>query len=311
MKHLKHLRLTLCATFALLALGGSVQAQQETQYSQYMFNQLAYNPAYAGSRDALSATMVLRRQWLGFDGGPLTGNINAHMPILNERHGVGFNFTNDRLGLTSQTNFALDYAYRLPVRKGFFQAGLCAGFLYYKTNFSQMQTAQVDPNMPADAATIRPQAGVGLYYYTPKFFVGVSSPNILMGKYYGGNSAASQLTSKQSLHAFAMIGAMLPIGSAVSIRPSAVFKYVPSSPWQIDANMTFFFAKVIGVGAGYRTTDALVFMLEYASKRRFRMGYSYDMTLSPLKTTNSGSHEIMIGLDLGWGKANFLTPRYF
>jgi type IX secretion system PorP/SprF family membrane protein len=311
MKQFDRLKWNVLALLVLMAFGMKTQAQQEPQYSQYMFNQLSYNPAYAGSRDALSATMILRRQWLGFDGGPVTGNVNAHMPILNEKHGVGFNFSSDHLGLTNQTNFTLNYAYRIAVRKGFFQAGLSGGILYYKTKFSQLVTTQIDPNIPSDAATLRPRAGLGLYYYNPKFYVGVSTPNIINGKYYSHNSVAGNLESKQSLHAFAMMGAILPLGKAVSLRPSAVVKYAAHSPLQVDANLTIFFAKTIGVGVGYRTTDALVFMLEYTSPRRFRMGYAYDMTLSPLKTTNSGSHELMIGLDIGWGKSNFLTPRYF
>jgi type IX secretion system PorP/SprF family membrane protein len=300
---------------AMLLLGGmtSVRAQQDAQYSQYMFNQLAFNPAYAGSRDALSATMLLRRQWLGFDGGPATGSFNIHTPILNERHGVGFQFENDRVGVTTQTNVALSYAYRIPVGNGFLNLGLNAGILHYKTRFSQINPTDPDPSKPSvDAAAILPRVGIGAYYSTPKFFAGISAPNLLAGRYYGsGNSTAGQLASKQSMHTFGMVGAILPLGSNVSFRPSAVIKYVPNAPMQIDLNATMFFAKMIGVGVGYRTTDALVFMLEFQSRRRFRMGYAYDMTLSPLRTYNTGSHELMIGLDLGWGKTNFMTPRYF
>jgi type IX secretion system PorP/SprF family membrane protein len=108
-----------------------------------------------------------------------------------------------------------------------------------------------------------------------------------------------------------MLGAILPLGENVSLRPSAVIKMVPHAPLTVDVNATMFFAKVIGVGVGYRTSKDLIFMLEFQSKRRFRMGYAFDMTLSPLRTSNSGSHELMIGLDLGWGKTNFMTPRYF
>ena len=128
------------ALAALMLLGcmTSARAQQDAQYSQYMFNQLAYNPAYAGSRDALSATMLVRRQWLGFAGGPATAGFNIHSPIANERHGLGVNFEQDHVGVTAQTNLNLSYAYRIPVGAGFLNLGLSAGFMHYKTRFSQI-----------------------------------------------------------------------------------------------------------------------------------------------------------------------------
>jgi type IX secretion system PorP/SprF family membrane protein len=313
-KKFTHGILAACAlTLILVMAPQGTKAQQDAQYSQYMFNQLAYNPAYTGSREALSATLLVRRQWLGFDGGPATAHLNLHSPIANERHGVGFMFTQDHLGVTSTSNLALSYAYILPVGSGFLNLGLNAGVMQYKTRFSEINPADPDPIKPGvDASALLPRAGAGAYFHTPKFYAGVSVPNLLAGRYFGtGNQTAGQVASKQSMHAFAMMGAILPMGKSVSFRPSAVLKYVPNSPMQVDVNTTFFFAKVIGVGVGYRTSDALIFMLEYQSQRRFRAGYAYDMTLSPLRTFNSGSHELMIGIDLGWGKANFMTPRYF
>ncbi len=312
-KYMKKNNLIAALLLFFMAFGIEASAQQETQYSQYMFNQLAYNPAYAGSRDALSATMIVRRQWLGFAGGPATGAFNIHTPSGNERHGFGLDFAHDQLGVTSENQLSLDYAYRIPVKKGFLSLAIRGGFLHHKVNFSEINPNDVDPIKPGqDAAGILPRAGAGIYYYTKKFYVGASAPNFLAGRYFStGNSVASQLASTQVMHGFGMIGATLPMGKNVMFRPSAVVKYAPNSPIQADGNITFFFKKVFGVGAGYRTGDALVFMLEYQSQRRFRAGYAYDMTLSQLSGTNSGSHELMIGLDLGWGKSNFMTPRYF
>lgn len=288
-------------------------AQQDAQYSQYMFNPLAYNPAYTGSRDALSATVLLRRQWMGFAGGPATGLISIHAPIGNERHGVGFSFQQDHIGVSTTSNFGFSYAYRLPVGPGFLNLGLSGGGMLYKMRFSEINPADPDPVKPnVDANAFLPRVGAGAYFHTDKFYAGVSVPNLLAGRYFGsGNSVAGLLASKQTLHLFTMIGAVLPIGKDVSFRPSAVLKVVPNSPLQVDLNTTFFFAKVIGVGVGYRTSDAMVFMLEYQSLRRFRAGYAYDLTLSRLRNASSGSHELMIGIDLGWGKSNFMTPRYF
>ncbi len=161
MKMLKNIQWKMVvAAVALLGCITTARAQQDAHYSQYMFNQLAFNPAYTGSRDALSATMVLRKQWLGFDGGPTTGNLNLHAPIGNERHGVGFNFENDRLGVTTQSKLALSYAYRIPVGKGFLNLGLSAGFLQYKTRFSEINPIDVDPSKPlVNASALLPRAG--------------------------------------------------------------------------------------------------------------------------------------------------------
>jgi type IX secretion system PorP/SprF family membrane protein len=309
--HQAILALTLLLTLSLAS--HDAKAQQDAQFSQYMFNPLAYNPAYTGSREALSATLIVRRQWLGFQGGPATGQFNIHSPIANERHGVGFAFTQDQLGVQRSSNIALSYAYRIPVGNGFLNLGLNGGVMLYKTRFSEIVPVDPDPIKPTDdASALLPRVGAGAYFSTPKFFAGVSAPNLMAGRYFGtGNPVAADVASKQSLHLFTMVGAILPLGESVSFRPSGVLKFVPSSPMQVDVNATFFFAKVLGVGVGYRTSDALVFMLEYQSLRRFRAGYAFDLTLSPLRTTTTGSHELMIGLDLGWGKSNFMTPRYF
>lgn len=305
--------LTCAAALTLAFLPLVTTAQQDAQYSQYMFNPLVYNPAYTGSREALSATLLLRRQWLGFEGGPATGMVTLHSPIADERHGIGFLFAQDHIGVTSTSNLAGTYAYRLPLGKGYLNLGLSAGCLLYKSRFSEINPADPDPVKPSvDASAVLPRAGAGAYFHTKKLYAGFSIPNLLAGRYFGtGNPTAGQVASKQSMHMFAMLGAILPLSDNVSFRPSALLKAVPHSPWQVDVNTTFFFAKVLGVGVGYRTTDALVLMLEYQSQRRFRAGYAYDLTLSPLRTATSGSHELMIGLDLGWGKSNFMTPRYF
>ncbi len=232
----------------LIAAKQEVRAQQDAQYSQYMFNQLVYNPGYTGSREALSATVLLRRQWLGYVGGPATGNISLHAPIANERHGVGFMFAQDHLGVTSTSNLALSYAYRLPVGTGFLNLGLNAGVMQYKTRFSEVNPMDPDPIKPnVDASALLPRAGAGAYFHTPKFFAGFSVPNLLAGRYFGtGNATAGQLASKQSMHMFTMMGAILPMGSNVSFRPSAVLKIVPNSPLQVDLNATIFLCEGLG-----------------------------------------------------------------
>ncbi|MEM1000054.1 MAG: type IX secretion system membrane protein PorP/SprF [Bacteroidota bacterium] len=290
-----------------------VQAQQDPQYSQYMFNPLAYNPAYAGSRDALSANVLLRRQWMGIADGPSTGTISIHTPSPNERHGFGLNYIFDQLGVTTQNFLNLAYAYRLPLGPGFLSLGLQGGLTSYRLNYAQINPRDPDPSKPDVAlSALLPRAGTGIYFQSERFFAGLSVPNLIGGRYFRGNSnVTDDVAAAQEIHYFATIGGILPLGSSVQFRPSAIVKYVADSPLQVDLNTTFFFKETIGVGVGYRTADALIFMLEYRSKRLFRAGYAYDLSLSPIRAVNSGSHELMLGVDLNWGRSKFLSPRYF
>jgi type IX secretion system PorP/SprF family membrane protein len=215
--------------------------------------------------------------------------------------------------VTTQNFLDLSYAYHVPVGQGFLALGLQGGLTSYAVRYSDVNPRDPDPQKPdLNLSALLPRAGTGLYLQTEKFFAGVSVPNLLAGRYFNAKSTVTQeLATSQKMHIFTMVGAILPLGTSVQFRPSAIMKYVGNSPIQFDLNGTFFFKETIGVGAGYRTGDALVFMLEYRSKRRFRAGYAYDLSTSAIRAVNSGSHELMLGVDLNWGRSKFLSPRYF
>ena len=300
-------------TVFFLCILQSAFGQQEPQYSQYMFNQLAYNPAYAGSRNVLSANVLFRKQWWGFPGAPTTGNISIHGPVFNERHGVGVNFIHDRLGVLYQNFLEASYAYRIPVLKGSLAFGLHGGFTNYTNRFSEVTTRDPDQIIPnADLTAWLPRVGTGIYYNSEKFYLGASVPNFITGRYFRyNNSIVQQIADEQRAHYFLMAGAILPLGENVDFRPSTVVKLVGNAPSTFDINGTFFFSKVFGVGAGYRWDDGLIFMLEYFSPKYFRFGYAFDYSLKEVQSVSAGSHEFMVGLDLNWGRSRFLTPRYF
>ena len=297
-----------------LFLGTSiVHAQQDPQYSQYMFNPLAYNPAYAGSQGALRGTILLRRQWLGISGGPATATIAVHSPSSNERHGFGLNFVYDKLGVTTQNFLNLSYAYRVPVGSGFLSLGLQGGLTSYAVQYSQINPRDPDPSKPdLNISAMLPRAGTGLYFQNEKVFLGFSVPNLLAGRYFQYKKNLTQeLAASQRMHYFLTAGTVLSLSKNVKFRPTAIMKMVNGSPLQFDLNLTAFFYETLGLGVGYRTGDALVFMLEYRSPRSFRAGYAYDYSLSEIRTVSSGSHELMIGVDLNWGRSKFLSPRFF
>lgn len=306
--------LTAVLLSGLFFLAGNVQAQQDPQYTQYMFNQLPYNPGYAGSAGTINANVLLRRQWMGISNGPATGSFAIHGPSPNQRHGFGFNVVHDRLGITRQNFISGSYAYRVPVGEfGFLSLGLTAGITHYTNRYEDILTQTNDASIPTENLTaVLPRVGPGIYFEQKRFYVGLSAPNVLAGRYYRFQSGvADNIAAEQEIHYFGIVGFLLPLTPDIDLRPSLVTKFVSNTPLQMDINATLFFKQTFGVGIGYRTQDALTFMLEYRSTRRFRLGYAYDLTLSDVSSVSSGSHELMIGFDFGLKKSGFITPRYF
>lgn len=297
----------------MLALTGTAWGQQDPQYSQYMFNSLAYNPAYAGSRDALSGTFLLRKQWVQLDGAPFTGSVSLHGPSRNERHGFGIALVHDRLGITRQNFLNGSYAFRFPLGPGRLSLGLQGGISQFQNRYSDVITINPDQINPGvNLSAVLPSAGTGVYFNTERFYLGLSVPNFIAGKYFRYKDQMAQaLASTQRIHYFGTMGVVIPLGENVEFKPSVVAKYVQNTPFEMDFNASFLFKQRLWLGAGYRTGDALIFMLEYFTPGGLRIGYAYDYTLTQLRQVNTGSHEIMLGFDLAPRKTKIITPRYF
>jgi type IX secretion system PorP/SprF family membrane protein len=300
-------------TLLTMMVGGQLMGQQDPQYSQYMFNGLAYNPAYAGSREALSGTFLLRKQWVQLAGSPLTGSLALHAPSRNDRHGFGISMVHDRLGITRQNYLYGSYAYRIPLGPGKLALGLQGGLIQFQNRYSDVITINPDQINPGvNLSAWLPTAGTGIYFSTEKFYMGLSVPNFIAGKYFRyKNTSTQELASSQKIHYFGTMGVVLPLGENVAFKPSLVAKWVPNSPLEFDFNASFLFKQRLWLGAGYRTGDAMIFMLEYFTPKGLRIGYAYDYTLTQLRTVNTGSHEIMLGFDLAPKKTKIITPRYF
>ena len=308
----------LIATLALLCFlmldSERATAQQDAEYTQYMFNSLVLNPAYAGSRDALSATAIYRHQWAGMDGAPRTLSLGGHSPI-GDRVGVGLFLENDRIGVHNRFSLFGSYAYKIPVAAdGNLSLGLQAGILSYASNWANLPNIQdpTDPNFQGQQSKLLPNFGIGAYYYTDRYYVGLSVPHLL-----ANNLDDISPQAKQYMHYFLTGGMVFDINSDLKLKPSILIKHVPSlSPLEADLNVSLLFRDALWVGMGYRTADALLFLLEYQFPTGLRIGYSYDLTLTKLSGFNSGSHEIMLGIDLDTGSGGnsiqkVLSPRYF
>jgi type IX secretion system PorP/SprF family membrane protein len=289
-----------------------VIAQTEPMYSQYMFNMLNVNPAYAGSRSVPSLTSLFRKQWMGIRGAPQTSSISLDMPMNNDKIGIGIQLLDDRLGVERTTGAQLNYAYRAPVsNNGILAMGIRVGLLNYRANYSQLFT--IRPNDPAyyqNVSGFLPAAGAGIYYMTDKFYVGASVPSLLQTKLNSDQQA--EVKSKVSnLHFFATMGTVLKISDDLNLKHSVLMKSVSGAPIQFDFNSNLWLQDRIAIGFSYRTGDAIMGMLEYQLNEKLRFGYSYDYTISNLNPYNLGTHEAMIRYEFSKDKTNIQSTRYF
>ena len=276
-------------------------AQHDNLYSQYMFNGLLINPAYAGSNDVLNTTLVNRNQWVGFNGAPRTSTFSLHTPLKNKKLNVGITFTNDQFGITTQNKINGVFAYRLFFKKSSLSFGLQLGVDFIKNNWNSIQTTAPGDQVFTSQYSSQslPQTGFGVYYKAKKFYAGVSSPDML-------SIGTSELVYKS---AFLTAGYLFDLSENIKLKPSVLVKYIKNSPFEIDINAIVYF-KIVGIGCSYRSNDAMVFLATVNINKQFSAGYSYDLTTSKLSTYVRGSHEIMLKYEFGY-KVNPQSPRYF
>ncbi len=304
---------TLRILALFLIISATAQAQQHPMVSQYMFNGLLLNPAYAGSKDYVSTAALYRKQWVDFKGSPETQTISIHGPLKNRRMGLGFSILNDHIGVTNRTDFMGSYAYHIPTGRGKLALGLQAGATYFRAKLTDLiYWDQDDEVFAADIqSNLLPNAGAGIYYYSRNFYAGLSVPQLL--DYDPGKSLSFDIKQvpHQTRHYFLHTGYVIEASEDFKIKPSVLVKYVPNAPVEVDMNVNFLFNNIFWIGGSYRTNDAVVALVEYQLTRKLRLGYSYDFTLTELKNYSSGSHEIMLGYDFGYDIMKMKTPRYF
>lgn len=290
----------------LLSVGAcELKAQQFPQFSQYMYNGLVINPAYAGSKDYLSLTGVYRKQWADFPGAPETQTFTAHGPLSQGKMGLGFIFINDKTSDASKhMDFSAAYAFHIETGSGKLSLGIQGGISQYTTDLTKLRVYDLNDNIAnSNESEIFPLASAGLYYYTEKFYAGFSVPQLLSNS----PKAAPSLVN----HFFLTSGIVLGSSDNFKLKPSFLLKMTSTSPVSYDINLNAFFGKVIGVGVSYRSEDAIVGMIELQLTPQLRLGYSYDMVQSDIKDFAPASHEIMLGYDFGHEVPKVRVPRYF
>lgn len=291
-------------------LGNGLKAQQDAGFSQYMFNGLVVNPAYAGSKPYISSALLYRKQWVDFPGSPLTQSFFIHGPLKNRKVGLGFSFVNDHVGVTNQTEFYGSYAYHINTGKGHVSLGLQGGISYYNVRLSDLKiwdgNDEVFTNNIEGKAL--PNFGAGIYYYASKFYMGLAVPRIINNSLENPYVVRATHTER---HYFITGGYVIEVNRDFKVKPSFLMKYVEGAPVQVDLNLNFLLQNLIWVGGSYRSGDSFIGIFELQLSRRMRLGYAYDFTFTKLANYSNGTHELMLGFDFGYDILKMKTPRYF
>ena len=290
-----------------------VYAQQDAQFTQYMYNTINVNPAYAGSRGVMSAFVLHRTQWVGLDGAPVTNTASVHTPISGSNFGIGLSIINDRIGISDENNIAVDVSYTVKTSED------------YKLSFGLKLTANllsVDFNRltlkkPGDYAISQqyninsrfsPNIGAGIYYYSDKTYVGLSVPQFLETRQYDDNSTS---VATEKMHFYLIAGCVFDISDQVKFKPAALTKLVSGAPLQVDLSANFLFNEKLTLGVAYRWSAAMSAMVGFQISDSWNIGYGYDLETTRLANYNSGSHEIFLRYELFRNYDKIISPRFF
>jgi len=296
---------------AVLLLAFQMHGQQDPQYTQYMYNMNIVNPAYAGSRENLSFGLLYRNQWTKIDGGPETGTFFGHTPIGNNL-GLGLSVISDKIGPVKETNAYVDVSYTLKLGGEHKLAfGIKAGATFHDIDLSNTNVAVLDTTDPFFGFGINettPNIGAGFFYYTDKYYVSLSVPNLLSSVHLdnGGRNIGSE-----TQHYFLTGGYVFDLSENTELKPSVMVKSAFDAPTSFDVNVNARFFKKFEIGASYRLDDSFSGLVNFALTPGVRVGYAYDAISSDIKAYAPASHEVMLLFDLNFPKRVSRSPRYF
>ena len=295
--------------FVLMFTGVLSYAQQDAQFTQYMYNTININPAYAGSRGALSLFALHRTQWVGLDGAPVTNTISMNTPLNESNLGLGVSLVNDKIGPTTENAISADISYTIPTSET------------WKLSFGIKATANLfdlDANKlnPVDAADpslqnyskFSPNIGAGLYLHSDKAYIGLSVPNFIETSRYDDNEVA---IFKEKINYYLIAGYVFDINYDVKFKPALLTKMVQGAPLQVDASANFMFYDKFTLGVSYRWSAALSAMVGFQVTDGLYIGYGYDRETTNLNNYNSGSHEIFLRYELFNNISKIISPRFF
>ncbi|MDQ3536589.1 MAG: type IX secretion system membrane protein PorP/SprF [Bacteroidota bacterium] len=298
-----------CVLLILIINPISGFSQQQPFYSQYMFNGMALNPAYAGSHESLSLTAVSRHQWVNMEGAPSTQTFTAHTPLKNEKVGLGMMILRDNIGITNQLAAHFAYAYKIKFRKGTLSSGLQFDLSQYKSNYSNLNITNDVAFGADDISKVYPNFGAGLFYSTRSFYAGFSVPRLMAGKFENSDPVYN---INHSRHYFFTSGYVFTLNQDFKLKPNVLVQIVNGSPVTMDINSNLLIKEVVWVGVSVKSFHSLSSLIELQISDQFRFGYAYDFPFSSeIKGWNFSSHEFMLNYNFTFYKYKSHSPRYF
>lgn len=305
----------ICIAILLLSVSTAF-SQQLPQFTQYMFNTISINPAYAGSRETLSIIGLHRSQWVGLKGGPETQTLSVNTPLRNEKMGIGISFINDKLGYENFTYLYADYSYSINTSETSKLAfGVKAGVTHYTLDEELLNDSSVvnDPFFNDVSNRWSPNAGAGLYLHSPRWYIGLSAPRILNTDYNKGRNGTLDYIALERISYYLTGGYVFDLSKTTKLKPSVLLKATNGAPLSFDISANFLFNETFWIGGAYRVdqnTAAIGAIADFQISKQLRIGYAYEYPISDLRAYTSGTHEVLLMFEIFKSK-RIKSPRYF
>jgi type IX secretion system PorP/SprF family membrane protein len=284
-------------------------AQQDSQYTQYMYNTTLINPAYAGSREVTSVFLLHRNQWVGLDGAPVTNNFSINTPIGDSNFGIGLNFVNDKIGPVTENEISIDVAYFIRISENYKLAvGLKGTANLFNLDVNKLRIYDPsDPQFQNVKTEFSPNIGAGTYLFSDKTYFGLSVPSFFESYRYNDNNIE---ISKQKLHLYFIAGHVFKISENIDFKPALLSKIVQGAPIQADVTGNFLFFDKLTLGLAYRWDASVSGLAGFQISDSWFIGYGYDLETTKLANYNSGSHEVFLRYEFS-NKVRVSAPRFF
>lgn len=294
----------------VLSVSTSANAQQDPQFTQYFDNMLFINPAYAGSNGMLNITGIHREQWVGFEGRPRSSTLSIHSPMPYESLGIGLTAVNDNIGPMNQTMIYADVSYSLKFKNhnGKLAFGVKGGINLININRSELQTdLPDDPNLLQDIRNnVNPNFGFGIWYHTPSFFIGVSTPKLLQKSY-----DKVTVNALERRHYFGTIGGVIKMAEKWKLRPSGLVKITEGAPLSAELTLAVIYNEKFWFGANYRLLSDIGGFVQFQISPQFKVGIAADYGLNKIQRQSYGSYELLLSYDFVFKDQGIRSPRYF
>ncbi|WP_276390201.1 PorP/SprF family type IX secretion system membrane protein [Eudoraea chungangensis] len=295
---------------------GEVKAQQDPNYTQYMLNTMVINPAYVGSRGVVSVGGLYRSQWMGLEGAPKTQTFNVETPV-GENMGLGFSIVNDNIGdgTVQETYFDVAFSYTIKVNdESNLAFGINAGGDLLNIDFTNLINYGIEPNLTNIDNKFSPNFGVGAYYYTEKFYAGISVPSLLETEHFeNSDDSSSSFLATERMNFYFTSGYIFELDRKTKLRPSVLVKAVSGAPVQVDLSANFLFNEKFTAGAAYRFGSSLSALFGFQITEKLMLGLAYDVATTQLGSTtfNDGSFEVFLRFDFISRYRREVTNKFF